>query len=100
MTFALQMISALAEPFGVIGYLLCGLMLPRLWLALPGACLWALIMQVWETAQAKALHAAPVFALLFPRLSVALIVALAAFLAIEPWRRGRAEAPARVRSSP
>ena len=97
MTFVLQIISALAEPFGVIGYVLCGLMLRRLWLALPVAAGWAILMQVWEMAQLSAQHAAPALVLLFPRLSAALLVALLAHLAVEPWRAGRDPAPARPR---
>jgi len=93
MTFILQMFSALAEPFGVAGYVLCGLMLPRLWMALAAALGWSLAMQVWESAQAKAQYAASALDLLFPRLTLATIVALGAFLAIDAWRRGRSLTP-------
>jgi hypothetical protein len=78
MTFALQMMSALMEPVGVAGYVLCGLLLPRLWLALPAAVLWAGVMQVWEAAQTKAQHGMSAFELLFPRLVVAMLLAILA----------------------
>ena len=89
MTFLLQMISAMMEPLGVLGYLLAGLLLPRVWLALLVSGAWAMVMQVWEWAALRAAQAAPTLDLLFPRLSVALILGLLAFLAIDPWRRGR-----------
>ena len=86
MTFMLQMMSALMEPAGVIGYALCGLLLPRLWLSLPLAVLWAVVMQVWEAAQAKAQHGMSALELLFPRIAVALLVAILAALAVEAVR--------------
>lgn len=89
MTFLLQMISAMVEPLGVLGYVLAGLLLPRLWLALLASGGWAIVMQAWEWAALRATHGAAAMELLFPRLSVALILGLAAFLAMEPWRRGR-----------
>ena len=98
MTFILQMISALTEPFGVIGYLLCGLLLPRLWMALAAALAWSLAMQVWEIAQTKAQHAMSALELLFPRLTVATLLALVAFLAVDAWRRRRAEDAPRGRT--
>jgi hypothetical protein len=91
MTFALQMVSALMEPVGMVGYVLCGLLLPRLWLALPAAIGWAGAMQLWEAAQAKAHHGFSALELLFPRLAVAMIVATLLSLAVEAWRMGRAE---------
>ncbi len=89
MTFGLQMISAMMEPLGVLGYLLAGLLLPRLWLALIASGGWAVLMQAWEWAALRAAGSASTLELLFPRLSVALILALLAYLAIDPWRRGR-----------
>lgn len=89
MTFGLQMISAMMEPLGVLGYLLAGLLLPRLWLALIASGGWAVLMQAWEWAALRADGGAATLELLFPRLSVALILALCAYLAIDPWRRGR-----------
>jgi len=91
MTFVLQMLSALMEPIGVIGYVLCGLFLPRLWLALPAAVAWAGVMQVWETAQAKAQQGLSGLELLVPRIAVALLVAVAASLAMQAWRDRSAE---------
>ncbi len=93
MTFLLQMLSALMEPIGVLGYVLCGLFLPRLWLALPAAVAWAAVMQVWESAQARAQQGLSGLELMFPRIAVALLVSLAAFLALRAWRNARAERP-------
>lgn len=86
MTFVLQMISALMEPVGVIGYVLCGLLLPRLWLTLPVAVVWAVVMQVWEAAQAKAQYGLSALELLFPRIAVALLIAILATMALEALR--------------
>lgn len=89
MTFVLQMLSALAEPIGVLGYVLCGLMLPRLWLAIGAALAWALAMQGWEIALTRSQYGIAALDLLFPRLTLAALLALAAFLAIDAWRRQR-----------
>jgi len=94
-TFALQMISAALEPIGVIGYVLCGLLLPRLWLALPAAMGWAALMQVWEVAQARARHSFSTFELLLPRLAVAMAIAALLCLAMDAWRQSRADRRAR-----
>ncbi|MCC7047560.1 MAG: hypothetical protein IT562_12685 [Alphaproteobacteria bacterium] len=93
MTFLLQMMSALAEPLGAIGYVLCGLLLPRLWIALAASAAWSLAMQAWESAQARAQSLTSATELLFPRLTLAVLLALAAFLAIEAWRERRTVSP-------
>ena len=90
MTPVLQISSALMEPFGLIGYLLCGLLLPRLWMALFGAAGWELLMNMWETAQEKARYAVSGSELMVARFAAALLVAAAAYYALSAWRERRA----------
>ncbi|MGQ0674627.1 MAG: hypothetical protein ACT4N4_00825 [Rhodospirillales bacterium] len=90
MTVFLQMTSALMEPVGLIGYLLCGLLLPRLWLALSGAAGWAVLMNVWDAAQEKARYAVSGSELMVSRFAAALLVAAAAYYALNAWRERRA----------
>ena len=90
MTPFLQMASALMEPIGMVGYLLCGLLLPRLWLALAGAVGWAVLMNVWDAAQEKARYAVSASELTIPRFAAALLVSAAAYYALAAWRERRA----------
>ena len=89
MIFVLQMVSALLEPVGVVGYALSGLLLPRLYLSLPAALGWAALMQAWEFAQARALGAPPPLDLLVARPAVALAVAASCWFALDIWRQAR-----------
>ena len=89
MTVFLQTTSALMEPFGLIGYLLCGLLLPRLWMSLGGAVGWAVLMNVWESAQEKARYTVSGSELMVSRFAAALLVAAAAYYALSAWRDRR-----------
>lgn len=91
MTFILQMVSALMEPVGMIGYVLCGVFLRRMWIALPAAVAWAIALQVWDAASERARYAVSSPELLFPRIVVALAVAAIVFYLIDSWRQSRAE---------
>ena len=90
MTLFLQMASAMMEPIAMIGYLLCGLLLPRLWMAFGGAIGWAVLMNVWDTAQETARYAVSASELAVPRFAVALLIAAAAHYALNAWREHRA----------
>jgi hypothetical protein len=92
MTPFLQLASAMMEPIGMVGYLLCGLLMPRLWLALGGALGWAALMNVWDAAQEKARYAVSASELTIPRFAAALLVAAAAYYALAAWRERRAAA--------
>jgi hypothetical protein len=92
MTPFLQLASAMMEPIGVVGYLLCGLLLLRLWLALGAAAGWAVLMNVWDAAQEKARYAVSASELTIPRLAAALLVSAAVFYALAAWRERRAAA--------
>lgn len=91
MTIFLQITSAMMEPIGVLGYLLCGLLLPRLWMTLGGAAGWAVLMNVWEAAQEKARYTVSGSELMVSRFAAALLVAAAAHYALEAWRERRAQ---------
>ena len=90
MTVILQITSAMMEPIGLLGYLLCGLLLPRLWMAFGGALGWAVLMNVWETAQEKARYVVSGSELMVSRFAAAALVAAAAYCALSAWRERRA----------
>ncbi len=89
MTVILQIASAMMEPIGLLGYLLCGLLLPRLWMALGGALGWAVLMNLWETAQEKARYAVSGSELMVSRFAAAALAAAAVYYALSVWRERR-----------
>ena len=91
MTVLLHMTSALMEPIGILGYLLCGLLLSRLWLALCGAVGWAVLMNLWEAAQEVARFTVSGSELLVARFAAATLAAAAAHYALEAWRERRVQ---------
>ena len=84
-----HLFSAAIEPVSMIGYIACGLLLPRLFLAIAGGIGWAVLMNLWDSAQQTSRWAVAGSELSIARIAAGVLAAMAAYYAMDAWQNWR-----------